>query len=96
MQGDMTVHEFHVRKQARLWAERNPNPAPRITEQRFQADVIEFAELNGWNVFYVANSQGSPAGWPDLSMARAGVFVSAELKTMTGRVRLAQVKWGAE
>lgn len=92
-----TQHEYHVREQARRWAERNPAPAAAaISEKEFQTDVVEFAELHGWNVFYVANSQGSPAGWPDLSMARAGQFVSAELKTLTGRVRPAQVKWGAD
>lgn len=93
-----TLHEHHVREQARRQAERNPGGPDysAIPERRFQADVIDFAQLHGWNVFYVADSRGSPAGWPDLTLARAGVLVSAELKTMRGTVRPAQLTWGAD
>ena len=57
-----------------------------MTEKDFQAAVRDYAQLRGWRVFCTWDSRHSPAGEPDLRMARPPRVVFAELKTATGKV----------
>lgn len=64
-----------------------------MTEEVFQAKVLELAELLGWHVYHTRDSRGSHAGFPDLTFARADRLAFAELKAEKGRVRPAQEAW---
>lgn len=75
----------------RSWRKRR-----RKSESRFQEQVIDIAEERGWRVFYVANSRGSPPGWPDLFMSRRGTLVAAELKVGDNEPTEQQQQWLAE
>ncbi len=62
-------------------------------EQTFQASVVQLARLLGWRVFYVRDSRGSPAGWPDLTLCRDDRLHFRELKA-GGRLTDEQGAWG--
>ena len=64
-----------------------------MTEEQFQRQVIELAELCGWAVFHVHDSRRSNPGWPDLVLCRPPEILFAELKTDKGRIRLEQMEW---
>lgn len=68
-------------------------PSPRTPEKDFQALVVDVARLFGWLIFHPYDSRRSTPGWPDLSMAREGELVFAELKTQSGRVSPEQQVW---
>jgi hypothetical protein len=57
-------------------------------EADFQRDVVEFASARGWWHYHTRDSRRSPAGFPDLVLARASDkrLVLAELKTNTGQL----------
>lgn len=63
-----------------------PSAAPVISERVFQRAVIRLAQERGWMVHTVYDSRKSPAGYPDLTLARRpgkdcpGQLVIAELK----------------
>ena len=75
---------------------------PRISEADFQRTVIDYAHLRGWLVaaFRPCESrkgwrtpmQGD-VGYPDLTMARGGRVVFAELKSEKGRTSNWQAAW---
>lgn len=78
-------------------------PKPSVSEAAFQRAVIDYAERAGFLVahFHDSRRQISPgrfvgdrsaAGFPDLVMVRERV-VYAELKTESGRVSRAQLRW---
>lgn len=67
--------------------------AAQITEKQFQAQVVELAQRLGWKVHTTWTQIHSPAGFPDLTMARGGRLVFAELKSEKGRVTEAQRDW---
>ena len=60
---------------------RAATPDPRMTERRFQQQVIRCAELLGWRWYHVRDSRRSPAGFPDLVLVRRPRVIFAELKT---------------
>ncbi|HEX3331227.1 MAG TPA: VRR-NUC domain-containing protein [Gaiellales bacterium] len=60
--------------------------APAVHEKGVQASVVHLARLLGWAVFYVRDSRGSPAGWPDLVLIRDDRLLFRELKTDRGRL----------
>ena len=62
-------------------------------EKGFQSAVIELARLCRWVVYHTHNSRRSPAGFPDLVLARRGVVIFAELKSERGRLSDAQQEW---
>ena len=67
------------------------------TEAEFQRAVIQYAELNAWRVYHVANVKkqlrsGSSVGFPDLVLVRDQILF-IELKSNTGRVHAAQSDW---
>ena len=64
-----------------------------MTEQAFQAAVVELARLLGWRCFYVGDSRRSPHGWPDLTLVRDRL-IFRELKSEKGRLTGEQEEWG--
>lgn len=64
-----------------------------VDEASFQGFVVSFAAMHRWLVYHPFDSRRSSAGWPDLAMARDGRLVFAELKTMKGKVTVAQQAW---
>lgn len=72
------------------------------TEAGFCRAVIALARLRGWMVFHplplrtargwATGTQGD-AGYPDLTLARGGRVILAELKTDKGRLRPDQAAW---
>lgn len=64
-----------------------------ITEKQFSQQIVELAALLGWKVYRTWNSIHSPAGYPDLTMARENRLIFAELKSETGKVSEAQQQW---
>ena len=66
-----------------------------MPEKLLQAAVIEAAQLGGWLAHFVLDSRGSPEGWPDLTLVhqRTGRVIYAELKTVKGRLTVAQAAW---
>ena len=65
----------------------------RWTEKAFQRHVVDWAQNQGWRVYYTSDSRRGVAGWPDLVLVRDGVFAVAELKTDRGRLRPLQRAW---
>jgi hypothetical protein len=63
------------------------------SEEEFQAQVVEFARLLGWRVYKTYDSRRSPAGFPDLCMARRARLVFLELKTDAGGLTPEQREW---
>ena len=49
------------------------------SELKWQAQIIELAQVLGWWPFHLYYAQRSPAGWPDLVLLRERV-IFAELK----------------
>lgn len=64
-----------------------------MTEEQFQRQVIELAELYRWRVYHTFDSRRSHPGWPDLVLCRAPELLVVELKTDKGRVSAAQAAW---
>lgn len=60
--------------------------APAVSEKAFQSAVVRLAREHGWLVHTTYDSRKSPAGYPDLTLARMpgqerpGQLVIAELK----------------
>lgn len=70
--------EATTAREALLWAE---------TEADFQTWVVDYARRHGWLVAHLRDSRGQDAvGLPDLIMARRGLVILAELKSMAGKV----------
>lgn len=78
-----------------------------MTERQFTETVVGVAHLFGWLAFHPLHSidrrrngeerwrtamAGDP-GYPDLTLARGGRVIFAELKTDTGRASKAQKQW---
>lgn len=73
------------------------------TEAELQVAVIDLARLRGWLVHHTRPARLSSGGWrtpiqghagyPDLTMARGGRLVFAELKSQRGRLTPDQAVW---
>ena len=64
------------------------------TEREFQAAVVELARLTGWAAYHTHDSRRSEAGYPDLTLAKGGAVIFAELKRdAKARVTPAQRAW---
>jgi hypothetical protein len=79
--------------------------AARMTEGDFQETVIGLAKLFGWQVAHFRpawTEQGwrtpmqGHKGYPDLTLARRGVVLIAELKTEKGKVTKDQQAWAEQ
>ena len=64
-----------------------------ITEKTFQESVRQLAILRGWKGYHVWDPRHTPKGWPDCVLLRGCRIIVAELKTMTGKVSVAQQEW---
>ena len=73
-----------------------------LSERDFQAQVIDYAHLRGWLVAAFRPCESAKGwrtpmqgdvGYPDLTMARGGRVVFAELKAAMGRMSVAQRGW---
>ena len=73
-----------------------PAPPASCSEATFQRHVVELAERLGWRCYHTFDSRRSAAGWPDLTMLRAGVLILAELKTDRGEPTAEQTAWLTE
>jgi uncharacterized protein (TIGR02996 family) len=71
-----------------------PEPFAAMTERQWQAHVVGYARLMGWEHYHTHNSRRCVAGFPDLVFAAPGrPLVFAELKTEAGKVRPEQQAW---
>ena len=65
-----------------------------MTEAEFMQQIVDTARWCGWTLIYhTHDSRRSPAGFPDLVLARPHRLIFAEVKTETGRVTQAQLAW---
>ena len=64
-----------------------------LTEKEFQNQIVQFAKMQGWEVYHTYNSQRSEPGFPDLVLARDRILYR-ELKSETGSLTFYQQKWG--
>ncbi|HYW27703.1 MAG TPA: VRR-NUC domain-containing protein [Terriglobales bacterium] len=69
---------------------------PKLSERRFQSQVLRYAALRGWHAYHTLRSDGSAAGFPDLVLVRRPRVVFAELKSDRGRCTPEQRAWLAE
>lgn len=79
-----------------------PKKLPKITEAKFQSQVLQLAKLRGWKVCHFRPAQtargwrtpmqGDP-GFPDLVLARRGTVIFAELKRAGKVPTLDQQGW---
>ena len=68
------------------------NPMPAITEKEFRQQIVDLARTLGWLAYWTWRSTHSPAGFPDLVLARERI-IFAELKTQSGKLTEAQQEW---
>lgn len=66
---------------------------PPLTHKAFQAAIVLLAKRHGWKAHYTVNSRKSPAGWPDLVLARLPSLLIAELKVGTDTLSPDQADW---
>lgn len=66
-----------------------------MTERQFQDAVLDLARLYRWLVYHPFDSRRSEPGYPDITLARSGRLILAELKTDDGRLTREQLRWGA-
>ncbi len=64
-----------------------------MSEKEFQAAVVGLARLRGWLVYHTLRSEGSAAGYPDLTLVRPPRVVFIELKPQKGRPSAEQRHW---
>ena len=71
-----------------------------MSEREFANLVVQLAQIKGWKVYRTWNSLHSPAGYPDLTMARGtregetvGRLLFIELKKESGKLTTAQRDW---
>lgn len=76
-----------------------------MTETEFADTIIELAHWYGWQVAHfrparTAKGWRTPmqgdVGFPDLVLARDGVVMFVELKSMGGRLSAGQKRWGEQ
>ena len=70
----------------------------RWSERKFRSEVLKLAQRNGWLGQYKPDNKesfgyGSNRGFPDISLAKNGKLILAELKTNKGRVSQYQLNW---
>jgi len=63
------------------------------TEKQFQSAVVQLAKANGFMVYHTHDSRKSEPGFPDLVLCRNGRIIFAELKSESGKLTDAQIKW---
>lgn len=71
------------------------HPYSRVSEKAFQAQVIELARYTGHSVFHTYDSRRSEPGFPDLVIAKPGLWrpLFVELKKDGGKLSKDQKRW---
>jgi hypothetical protein len=64
-----------------------------MSEAQLQNQVIRLAETFGWSWYHTHDSRRSPAGFPDLVLARDGWLIFAELKRQGQSPTKKQQEW---
>lgn len=66
-----------------------------VSESQLQRDVLDLAARLGYlaNHNYDSRKSGPDKGYPDLTLAKDGRVICAELKTERGRLSIAQLSW---
>lgn len=73
---------------------RDRTAEPKITEKLFSQQVVNLARMLGWRVYRTWISVHSPAGFPDLVLAKPGRWlILAEIKSEHGQLTQAQEEW---
>jgi len=71
-----------------------------MTEREFASKVISCAVEHGWMVYAVLDARNyakrTSKGYPDLTMARKGRLIFAELKSQKGKMSDNQFEWRGE
>jgi hypothetical protein len=67
--------------------------ADTMTEKQLQGNIVLAARELGWMVSFAWKSYNSPAGWPDLVLAKPPKLIFAELKSQKGKLRPEQERW---
>lgn len=62
-------------------------------EADLQARIRRLAQEHGWLAYHTRDSRGSEKGYPDLTLAKPGRLVFAELKSATGKLSKEQSVW---
>jgi len=75
-----------------------------MTEEQFASRVIAYAHLRRWHVVHYRPARTATGKWrtalvgnrgaPDLTLARDGQVILAELKSENGAMRPGQAEWG--
>lgn len=63
------------------------------TERVLLTRIRRLAKEHGWRCYHTYDSRHSEEGYPDLTLARQGRLIFAELKSQKGRLTGAQVIW---
>jgi hypothetical protein len=64
-----------------------------ITEKQFERQIKELASMLGYAYYHTWNSIRSEKGYPDLTLAKPGRLLFAELKSDTGKLSDKQREW---
>ena len=75
------------------WSQRQAHHGAKDRERDFQAQVLRLAQSSGWACYHTHDSRKSQPGYPDLTMAKPGRLIFAELKTKTGKLTQDQAAW---
>ena len=67
--------------------------SPKMSENALLRAVRDLATMLGWTSYHTLWAQGSEAGFPDLTMVRAGRVLFAELKSDKGATTPSQRRW---
>lgn len=71
---------------------KRPLPLAEVPESAFKQQVLDLARVYHWRWYFTYRSKRSPAGWPDLQLARDRLIL-VELKREGGKLSAAQASW---
>lgn len=74
-------------------ADHRRNQLVDMTEAQLQNDLLELAKRRKWLAYHPHDSRRSTPGFPDVTLARRGRLVVAELKAVTGVWGEGQKEW---
>ena len=69
------------------------SPNDEMTEKELDTEVRKLAKLCHWKYYHTYRSKRSPAGFPDVFLARPPRVVIAELKTEKKQPTPEQMEW---
>ena len=69
------------------------NKGTGITENQFESQIRDLAEMFHWRYYHPFLSKWSERGWPDIVLLRAPRLILAELKSDKGKLSIHQARW---